>query len=173
MGIDYTTHLGPFVECKTRKVSKPGSQGTTTIRSCTDAACSNYEKFNKAKHCHECGSKIDNITIPTKLNKVSTCDVTDEIKESLTLPGGDGFYQWSRHKNIDLWLPNNHRPHKKARSFSFDSKDDIQYVEITPELMGEEISEFIDQYSGAISILRKHYGLENVTIKWGLIHIIS
>lgn len=169
MGIDYTTtYVGPYVECKIEKVDKP-----RTFRSCTNAKCSNYggERFSvSTKHCEQCGTKIDNITITSKANKVNSHNVSQEIQEVLTQPLGDSFYYWSQKTGIDLWIANRHRLNKDLRSFSFDpQEEDVQYAEITIELMTTEISEFIDQYRDAISVLRKQYGLENVTIKWGLI----
>lgn len=170
MGIDYTTNLGPYVECKTEMVDIE-----KTIRACTSWKCGLYEhrvSDTDTQFCIRCGSPIGLVPHIEKINKVDTEDVIDEMDDALMIPGGDDFYNWSEKYAVDLWLPNGYRPNEKVRIFSFDPMESIQYAEITHEMIDVEITEFNNQYSKSLDILRKHYGSEKVTVKWGLIHTI-
>lgn len=111
---------------------------------------------------------------PKTAEAVDTWQISEKFDEELYLPMGDEFHFWMRDNNTHFWLPNRHRPDQEnKRKYSFDPKDGIQRAEITPESMQEEVQEFTDQFQDAIALLRREYGEENVSIKWGLIHYIS
>jgi hypothetical protein len=166
MGTDYTTNLGPYVECRTGKVEK-----TLTKNACINKKCDTYGKERSTPFCEKCGGKIDEFTYKTQGSKVDAWEVAEKLNEKLTSPMGDYIRQWEKKNNIDLWVSNIRRKGKN-RPFSFDPTEAVEALEITPALMADEISEFTDQFRGEISILRKEYGLENVTVKWGLINTI-
>ena len=167
MSTDYTVHLGPYVICQNSLVDS-----VSTRRACTNRKCRlhTHDYFDKShKFCTLCGTKIDEVKFNLRDKKVSGHELQEEMDEKLIVLGIDCS---TLDKNDDIWVSNIRRP-KNKRKLSFDPKfDGEQYIEITPELMAEEISEFVDQFRDEISILRKAYGLENVTIKWGLIHSI-
>lgn len=164
MSIDHTVHVGPFVECLNGNANKE-----KTRRSCTNPLCPNHENEywnEKTKFCDLCGQPIDKVKYEAAGRKVDAdMLLADEQLSPMVHP---------RNKDIDLWFGNRHRANKDSvRSFSFDpERDGEQYVEVTPEMMAAETTEFIDQYRDAISKLRAAYGLENVTIKWGVVHDI-
>jgi hypothetical protein len=162
MSVDYTVHVGPFVECVNGRITKE-----MTRLGCTNTACKNYsQKYWDAskKFCDKCGIPIGEIKYQDEVRRVNADPmlVDEWLYPSCTHPEND---------DIDLWFGNKHRPNKdNVREFSFSPKyDGNKYIEITLDLMSAEITEFIDQYRDAISKLRAAYGLENVTIKWGVI----
>lgn len=168
MSLDYSVHVGPYVECKTYKKNT-----TASIHSCTKPDCENQGKEVWVKFCSICGTKIGKVDIPIKANKVDRGHLFKEMNDVMMPPSGDDMYTWMNKNDTDLWFGNHHRPNKKSRSFHFDPKYDSYFKEITPEMIAEELTEFQDQYRKEISILSKHYGLGNITIKWGVIATIS
>jgi hypothetical protein len=169
MGVDYTTHIGPFVECHTFK-----KDSVEKYRGCDNRICGEYHErvYNEIIFCSRCGSKIEEVSIPKKENKISIQEVIEEMDENLMPPFGDYMCDWMAENDIDLWLPNKGRPDKGARKFSFDPHDGIQFAVMNEKMIWGEISEFTNQFRKELSVLRRHYGVENVTVKWGLIHMI-
>jgi len=170
MGIDYTTYIGPQVRCKTTKIPS-----TKTIRTCSDTACTLYssEVYDKQKKfCGQCGSSVEDRELPIEVENVNVHDVRmNLLDEALYDVPGDSFHFWMRDNNVHIWLANHHVP--DAREFSFDSKEDIQYVPMTAELIAKEIEQFSSFYEKEIAILQEEYGAENVEVQWGLVHYIS
>jgi len=170
MGIDYTTYLGPHVRCKVTKVPS-----TKKIRSCSRETCSQYEQeihSNKPGYCIQCGSPIAERDLPIEVDSVIAYEVRmDLLGESLYDVPGDSFHHWQKENNTHIWLANRHVP--DARHWSFNPRENIQLIPVTPELMATEITQFSDFYEKELTILRQEYGEENVEVHWGLIHYIS
>ena len=170
MGIDYTTYMGPHVRCKVTKVPS-----TEKKRTCSRETCSQYEQTvydDNTKFCIQCGSPIEDRDFPIEVDSVSAYEVRmDLLEESLYDVPGDSFHRWQRENNTHIWLANRHVT--DARDWSFNPKEDIQLVPVTPELIATEIEQFSDFYEKELVILRQEYGEENVAVEWGLIHYIS
>lgn len=160
MSVDYTVHVGPFVECVNGKAIKEKIR-----RACTNVVCKNHSsEYVNSKFCEECGSPVGGVKYQDGVRRV---DADPMLVDEWLYPS----CAHPENNDIDLWFGNKHRPNKdNVREFSFSPKyDGNKYIEITPELIAAEITEFIDQYRDAISKLRAAYGLENVTIKWGVV----
>lgn len=167
MGIDYTVYVGPFLKCKNAKVD-----GERTIRTCTKPSCKQNKKESwdrDKKFCEECGSPIGDVVIKVKQDKVD-CDpsiVNDKLMiYRLDAKDAHGY---------DVWISNQYRQNRgKVREFSFDPKSDgEQYVEISIEMIRDEMQEFVQQFEKQIDKLTRLYGEDNVELKWGLIHEIN
>lgn len=147
---------------------------TEKHRTCTRDTCSQYEQKvyeKKTKFCVQCGSPIEDRDFPIEVDSVNAHEVHEDLLgESLYRPSG-GFYYWQKENNLHIWLANRHIP--KARKFSFDPKENIQLIPVTPELIATDIEQFSDFYEKELVILRQEYGEENVAVVWGLIHYIS
>jgi hypothetical protein len=170
MGISYSTYMGPHVLCKTTKVPS-----TEKKRTCSRDTCSQYEQTiydNRTKFCVQCGSPIADRDIPIQVDNVQIHQVHEELLEEALCPAhGDSFYSWMKEHNTHIWLANRHV--SGARDFSFDPKEGIQLIPVTPELIATEITQFSDFYEKELVLLRQEYGEENVSVVWGLIHYIS
>jgi len=165
MSLDYTTYLGPYLQCK---VSKTDSM--TTRRTCTNSACPNQNGHMNSKFCYECGSPIGDVGFIVKANKVDSGDIREAIHNDMCPPGGEYFYKLSRDQGIDIWIGNLYRT-KNSRPFSFD-REESQLIPIGAGVMKGEIDEFVAQYAKQIEVIEKAYGKDNVELKWGLIHYI-
>ena len=171
MGLSYSTHLGPYVECVTFKVD-----AERKLNSCPNKDCIEYQEEvygSEKRFCSSCGHKIDIIILPIKKTNASIADILQEMNEALFPPLGDDLCDWSAREYIDLWLPNRRRPNPESRKFSFNSHETIRVEVMNEKTIWNELSEFQCQYQKELNILRKHYGLENVKVRWGLIHSIS
>jgi hypothetical protein len=157
MSVDYTTYVGPYLECKVETAQKPHK-----ISSCTNEKCKEYERelWNRKKFCDNCGTQIGEITIMRTESKVSQMEVQEEIEEDL--------YCVNRLAEEDIWMANKGRQDKNARRFHLDHTEGAE--EITHDMMVAETAEFIDQYRHALSVVRKRYNPENVYIKWGIVN---
>ena len=163
MGVDYTTYVGPYFECKTRKA------GTAyNFSSCTQDCCKNYmREYLVAKNfCEECGHPISEVTATKLVNAVDTYQVMLAVKERIAEPLGEYIARWCQENNTDIWLAN------IRNKWRFNPLFQISVQSVDFENISADIAEFTDQYRNELSILRNYYGLENVTIKWGIIHAI-
>jgi hypothetical protein len=168
MGIDYTVHVGPYVECQTGTIDVKKNR-----RSCTNPKCKDHQRENydlEAKFCAKCSSPIGDVEYSAKGDRIDLWQVIEEIDEALMPPHGSK--QWS--DDVDLYVPNLGRPNRESRKYRFYPKESgfILY-DIDHQLILDEMGEFCVQYREAIETIRKHYGDNNVKIKWGVIHTVS
>lgn len=96
MGIDITTYLGPYLECKSSRMKVHEK-----YRACDNEKCSHYHKevgnYRPQRFCPDCGSKIEEI----EKDSINTDEVAQKLKEVLYhahrleefLKGGP-FYIW-------------------------------------------------------------------------------
>lgn len=162
MGIDYTVHIGPYVECKNERIDIK-----KTRRACTNEKCKAHKDHvweMKVNFCSVCGTKIGQVEFVEKGDKFFVD--AEEIGEMLH----DVRLNQKVKEYVQYWLPNHARPNKKSRDFNFDPKHDEDFVdEIQADTIAEDLKEFKEQYKDAIAKLVKEYGKDNVTVKWGVI----
>lgn len=166
MGISYSTHVGPYVECLTEM-----KDTTQTIRTCSNPACKRYEeqKWEKTnKFCTACGKPIQSRQTPIKTTAVDHGEIQEKIEEALYTVPGDEFYSWMGKNHTHLWLPNRASP-----GIYFDPLEGMQYRPIGADVIEKEVAEFSESYKKELAVLRKEYGTEQVAVKWGLIHYLN
>lgn len=163
MGIDYSIHLGPYVECRTKKKA-----GVEKRRVCPNDKCKkhNEKRYDDIKFCEECGARIEKLDFPIEQEAVERWALSEKMKEALTWPMGDEFAHWMGKNDIHIWLTNKADcPH-----LYFNPKhDSFQMREVTPQLIEEELEAFKKCHEKEIQLLYKTYGEENCTFKWGLL----
>ncbi len=168
MGTDYTVHAGPYVVCKNEK-----AEAVLTRRSCTSKKCPEHKKEYhnpKAKFCADCGSPIGDVEYKQNVLKIDQYELYEELDEALISPMGDYYHYWRKKNNIDIWVSN---LRNKGREWSFDPHSTEFFAqEITLNLMQLEIIEFVEQFKEQLKILRKHYGENNVEVKWGIMNVV-
>lgn len=169
MGSDYTTYLGPYLECKITKVA-----GKEVRRTCTNKKCKN-RKFGamNSKFCHDCGFPVGDVDFPLKINNVKIWELVEKIDSEMITPSGDYFYQFAEKQGIHVWYGSKKRPHADSRPFSFDPTEDVQLIPLEIVEVNEEIDEFLRQYATSIEIIKEAYGAINVECKWGLVSNIA
>lgn len=173
MGLDYRTHIGPFIECRTHKV-----QAIEQRRTCTNTECKEYRHTfwqKETKFCQVCGSPIDKVGFKVEKDNIQTHELQEALFETthaerLTPVSGDSFHQWERDNDLHLWTPN---VKYLGRRGSYNSKENIQFMEFDGGLIQAEIDTCKEFFAPELTFLRKHYGEDKVVVKWGLIHTIS
>lgn len=164
MGIDYSIHLGPYVECRTKKKA-----GTEKRRVCTNEKCKQHDRERydeKAKFCEECGSKIEKVDFSVEQPAVDRWKISEKIQEAMTWPMGDEMASWMEKNNLHIWITNRTDcPH-----LHFNPKyDPFQMRAVTSEFIEDEIAKFKAYHEKELKVLFKTYGEENCTFKWGLL----
>src|SRR5688572_1944218 len=103
MGISYETYVGPYVRCEVAKIDI-----AKTKRACPNTACKRYGKDGHGGHsfCAVCGTAIADIAYIEQGMAVDKWEVSEEIDERFSYPGGDGYYRWVEANSAHLWLPN-------------------------------------------------------------------
>jgi hypothetical protein len=138
-----------------------------SIRSCPKTDCTSYKKeiYNKEKiFCERCGFKIDDIQITEQADAVSTYEVAIEaLKERLysadineTLEDGTILHRYLSNYGHGYRSFNPHAIENRA-------------IEHRSAQVSEDKEKLETEHRGDLSYLRKVYGLDNVTTKWGLI----
>lgn len=163
MGISYTTHLGPYVECRVHKIKISESSRVCMSKTCQQHD-PKYWQRDDVKYCKVCGMVVGNVEFPTEVDNVNEDDVTEELHEKFSCCVIDGTHFWVSNM---VSFPRLHN----VGGTTFDPHEhDELLVRVTPELIETEISDFHRHFAEEISIICKNYDGENVEVKWGLIH---
>lgn len=168
MSIDTTVFMGPFVACSTKKAEQ-----TEQIRTCSNEHCTNYtNKYwdTSNKFCSLCGSEIKLRDVTKIVDNVDPYELRMAIDENLYNVPGDSFSSWSKKNDVQVWLPNKTIPESRKFSFDPDHEDYPPMIPVSSEMIAMEMMQFSDFFHNEIELLRKSYGYENVTVRWGLIH---
>ena len=167
MGLDYTTYIGPYVRCKTKKVASAKKISTCSNADC-ESYCNEYWVITNKKFCDTCGSPIQDRMLPIEVANVNAAEVQlDFLKDALCFVSGNDFESM---KGDHIWLSNRRMP-DGTRDYSFDSRECNQHALIDAELIENEKHQFAAFYEKEIFILGEKYG--NIEVEWGLIHHIS
>lgn len=162
MGIDLSTHIGPFFRCKP-------SKGPVKIkrRGCANKSCKNNgsETWDRSKQfCELCGSAITNyekeITADLQHPFEIACEILNESLSNI-------------HKENCQEIGNFHVFVANRRSADFskcvDNKGETAYLEITSEMVDKQKKMLSENFAKELIVLQEQYGKNNVEICWGVI----
>jgi len=182
MGIDYHASIGPYVICKiTKKLAdRPVDHG------CHNEKCDlqGVEVNKKHKFCSDCGFNLGKTTTSFDEDSVDHWDMSEKIKEALYIIMGDSASDYMKKHKIHIWAANcDYKPSKEREKelnteqsshFSCDVlTTNFEIVEISARSIEIDLEAFEEKFTKEIGILKKSYGEENVTIKWGFILTVS
>lgn len=161
MSISYETYVGPYVRCAVG--TKEEKQAYI---SCPNAECPNHGMALRTPYCEKCGAKVQSLTRTFTAEAVDAWDVREKIDDRLTIPGGDAHMTWCEENHAHLWMPNVPTPwrdgHLEERADFF-----LQEIQIG-EPAGEMLA-FADFFAPELTTLRATYGVNAVSIHWGII----
>lgn len=171
MGISATTHVGPFIRCKTVTVASTYKKRLCSNPDCKKSSPDNYEVSEQKKYCSTCGSMVASREFPTEKKNVTRNEICELIGDDTFWTGGDSLYFQCDKENITLYMPNRYIPN--TRKFTFYPRDEVLYLPLTAENIQKETEEFTAFYQKEIDILREKYGAENVEVLWGVVNDLS
>lgn len=160
MGVYYSTYLGPYIEAKNSR-----EEVTKTRRSCTKRLCILHETSiydPKVMFCATCGSPIGETTYEKGEPKVCAW----EMAEKHDLSCADTSQIGTVPDETDIYTGN--KVIKPDRCMSWEARSE-KVLEITPQMVADETEKFIKDYATSIVALKKAYGEDNVTVKWGVV----
>lgn len=153
-------HLGPYAVCKVGEVE-------VTVEGRWCPGCDRSPNNLASTYCPRCGSYIQRRSIQKTTPAVDVWAVREGIKEALYHALNDEVDEASG-QSLVFWLPN--KLIKGRRDFGCDGE---LVVEVTPELIQKEVSQFADDYQNAIRSLEQAYEPANVRVCWGLVQYYS
>jgi len=169
MSLDYSIHIGPYLECQVAKV-----QVQKEKRTCVNVECKNHGKAFYSQYapiekifCELCGNKIETISTPIEMDSVHTGELRDKIKEKL-IPLGGNFNSKEEH----YWVSNQ----REDSHISYDPKtpDEEKIItELVFNKMSAMMSQFEEYFEKEIKIIKKEYGEDRVKIKFGVLCNVS
>jgi hypothetical protein len=166
MSIDYTVHVGPYVEC-----TNPFVEIDVKKRGCTNPICQLYKnamsQYGVAAFCQGCGQPIGEWTIKKRGTKTNSSETHDEMGEQLYRAATEYGFKELKNENaeIEIWIANVKRPNCGV---DFDPKCENHYFDLTEHNHEEEIEGFLASFAVEIDKLEKAYGKNNVKVKWGV-----
>lgn len=166
MGIDYSTYIGPYVECRFGK-----KNDVDKYRCCPTKTCKSYHKKIWGDHpfCDQCGAKIELTEFPVVVGAVDEYEIRMSFDEALHTPMGDSLHFWQKENNVHIWMPNQHLECEEYPRIKLEhSESSIQ--EIDPNCPNGQIAAFRNQFKEELAVLESNYGKENMTFKWGVVH---
>lgn len=167
MGIDYSTYVGPYVECRF------GNKETIeNRRTCPNKLCKQFGKEiyeNSTKFCDQCGSQIDVVEFHKTVEAVNNYELRMSFNEALVTPLGDGIYFWQKENNIHVWIPNQYLMCDEYPRVKVEHRES-SIQEIPIELPAAQIAAFKKQFAKELAVLSEAYGADKMTYKWGIIH---
>jgi hypothetical protein len=165
MSITYRTYVGPYARCAITLVDTKKLQ-----IGCANTACEYYGKNYKTKFCQACGQPIGSITHIEQEPSVDQWDVSEQLEERLTTPGGDEYDRWMRANLAQLWIPN---VRSSWRSGHLEEREDFALVPISADQVINEQLAFQEFFTTEFAALMVRYGADNVRIEWGVIQDYS
>jgi hypothetical protein len=152
MSSNHSTYIGPYIEAKTSFIVG----GTKSSRTCSNDECQSHGRYDSNSFCNICGSKVDEVRIPSQVTKVQAYEITEAIQENLFCIIEKG--------TTHLYTSN-------IRSKPEDRDTDVSHLEdaypITPRIILNELNDFENKHSRDIEAIEKAY--DSVDIKWGAI----
>jgi len=158
-------YVGVYVECKNELKEK-----LETIKRCTNLQCATIYKDENIKFCGLCGSPVVNEMRNTGeyINKISSIDVPNELVDTLT-----EIYAYSP-SNKDIYVSNT-----GIGKIEYEESGDRNIFELYDfNKENNLLLKINDTFRAFITdpdcmkfcnLLKKEYGEENVTIKFGTI----
>ena len=155
MGIDYSVHVGAYLECKTH--SKDVSR---SIKCCPNKTCKEFkEEFhNSKKFCAECGTKISLLEVTEKGQEISQAEVLSTLEDRL-------WPLWLDDDLVHIYLSNRGEGKETFYPHSIGTK----VREISSESRYQDILDLKEKHIRDIEYLENQYGEANVEVKWGII----
>ena len=165
MSIDYGTYVGPYVRCAV------GTKEIQALRiACPNPECLNYACELRTPYCHLCGKQVGSVTHTVTVDAVDVWDMRETIDDALTTPSGDAYMHWAEASRAHLWIPNRAMP---GRDPHLESRVDFALVAIEPGQIQAELDAFRRQFQHQILQLIAAYGVDVVTLHWGIIQDYS
>lgn len=153
------TYVGPYARCIVERVSKIRLQIT-----CPTEGCENHEKVMRKPYCDLCGARVASLPHTELGFAIDQWDVTEEIGDALSAPGGDEYMRWAEANAAHLWISNRRMP---GRDPHLESREPFSLAEITSDQLEKESAVFLSTFEDALAILQERYG--NLTLHWGII----
>lgn len=162
MSTSYRTYVGPYIRCAVASVEVERRR-----RACTNAECENHRReiYHNA-FCSKCGSPVADVSYADTADAVSASDVQDEIDERMTDASGDTYLRWAEKERAHIWVANVSVP---GRDYHLGEWVDFNLVEITPDQIRAELSQFEAHFANEIAVLCDRYGAAAVTLHWGVL----
>lgn len=167
MSIDYSTYIGPYVECRFEN-----KETTEKRRCCPTKSCKRFGKevYEKAtKFCDQCGAQIEVVEFPKIVEAVDDYELRMSMDEALHTPMGDELHFWQKENNIHIWMPNRYLKCEDYPRIEVEHRES-SIQEIPVELPAAQIAAFKSQFEKELAMLAKEYGDDKMTYKWGVIH---
>lgn len=163
MSTDYSTYIGPYVQCTVRQI-----ETIEMRRTCPSVSCASHGRTLSADFCHVCGGHIRDVAFPVIVDAVDTYDLQEAIDERLADVSGDAYSEWSRENKAHLWKPNIGDVGRHL-----DSREPFALHRITPTDMHDELHAFEEYFAPELATLRTAYGEAAVSVYWGIIQDYS
>lgn len=159
MGISYTVHIGPFVQCKKTKTVK------SDRHRCGNSVCERHKqvfsyKDRSTNFCSKCGCAIETFQIDQNMNPY---DLIEKMNEDLYVKNGNPADEY------DVFLPNKQFRATKEEWRSFDPRFVDLCRPVSIDAPGIDLDEFKSRFATAIKLLMDTYGEEHVEICWGVV----
>lgn len=159
------TILGPYVFCKTHKVTVHDKR-----RLCSNKKCREYKQEiwdRKKTECGNCGSPIEERDVPRECDAVDACELREKMDERLQ----DVSSSYELYKEpVHLWVSNLNNSSKRKQSFY--PENEVKVEQVTPELIAAEMEEFKKFFAKELATLQTQ-GYDLVELRWGLINYIN
>lgn len=166
MSISYHTYVGPYVRCRVAFVDMPSYQV-----GCPNAKCPRFARPSSGdRHCRHCGAPIERVTVTEQRAAVDAWALVDAIGQTLTNASGDAAADWSREQGAHLWYAN---VETEGRDFHLETPEDFFVCEIAPGQIQAEIAAFEQQFASELALFRERYGVDAVSVRWGIIQDYS
>ena len=165
MSLDYQTYLGPYFVCKVKKTTQ-----TETYRGCANPECKLHRlrilSADTNKFCSACGRPLGYCGREEEADDIDPNDVSEAVHGRLFNGFGLGITTPEGHR---IWLGNMTKD-KVGMSFNPTSRE--QVTNFFPDDVPNQMKDLIRVYAKEFATLKKMYGEENVSVKWGLINQI-
>jgi hypothetical protein len=159
MGIDYHTHVGPYI-----RVKNTPTTGKEEYFSCPNSKCLNHQSKISDKFCGKCGSQITLISKPTLTPvKFDVYDETnEELRDAMTeeKPGYEGYEFFVTNLTDGIGK-------------SFNPKYEHYIFNTTSEKVTDELKKFKKVNKKHIDRIEEVFGKENVEVEWGVLGWMS
>lgn len=152
-------YIGVYIECKNHMVTV-----NVAKHGCVNDRCKVFHEPRNGEYCQHCGKPQAVFTDKEQVEAVDKWQVVDEIDQVFMPASLDG---WDAH-GINIWQPNFSEP---ETGIEHDEYSDNDVVELPPDTMQRHMRNFEDEpeFTDALDGLRKAYGPDNVTVKWGIV----
>lgn len=168
MGIERMTYCGPYIECRVSKTIT-----TLCKRTCPNTSCSRHDKpiqSDSEQFCGECGHAIQEVDVEVEVDAVDTLELEEGSQGHLWQPFGD-FAETLSGKSIHIWLVNRELEGNSKRA-PFIDEDEESVTGLTTADIENEMKLFAREAKKELETLQQHYGVDNTTLRWGILHAV-